>query len=176
MDTQDMDTEFADLSEIVAEDGEKDTAGVYELGYHLVPTLGEGDVSAGAAVITELLKKTGANIIGERAPLSMRLAYPMEKKIDGAKQSFEQAYFGWVAFELHGTLLKEVDDALKAHAHILRHLIVKTERDAVAATLADPTLDVPAIEVVGEEEETKQEAPEDGTVESVGADTKDAEH
>lgn len=171
MNTQETDTDYADLSELVAADGEKDTVGVYEIGYHVVPTVGEDGAEAEHASLTAIVEKSGAEIIGARSPLAVELAYPIEKKIDGANQSFDTAFFGWIAFEAPGAASAALRDTLKANGTILRFLIVATSRDAVAATLADPTLDTPIPKAPVAGEEVPQETAEDATVETAPADT-----
>lgn len=168
MDTKDTDREVADLSALIGADAEKGARGVYEVGYHLLPTLSEDEVAVAVEGFMKALKDTEAEIIGERSGVRIPLAYAIEKKIEGTKYAFDSAYFGWVAFETDSTTLSVIDQGFKTHQFVLRHLLVKTTKDAVAATLADAELDVGAAkeEVV----DTVEEATE-GAVESVGADT-----
>lgn len=171
MDTE-IETSVADLSELVAAEGSKGTAGIYEVGYHLLPTIAEEDVDGEASSLKDILGKAGASIIGERAPVKIRLAYSIEKKEEGSKRSYDSAYFGWTAFEALGASLAVINGAFKANPSVLRHLLVATSRDAVAATLADPTLDA-ILEKDPEDAATAEDAPSapSEVVESVGADS-----
>lgn len=147
MNTEEMnDTDIADLSAIVDVDDEAGEPGIYEVGYHLAPTLSEDAVEKEAAAIAALVSKEGAGIIGERTPAQINLAYPIGKKIDGARQEFKTSYFGWVAFEVPASALIKIKETLDAHEHILRFIITKTSKDQVAAIIADPALDVGAPE------------------------------
>ena len=170
MDTKEAEREAVDFSDVLVAEGDKDTHRVYEVGYHLLPTLSDEALSEAAASVVDLLKKADAEIIGERPPAKVQLAYAIEKKIDGARQSFDTAHFGWVAFEATGTALPELEQALKTNPNILRFILIKTSRDAVAATLADPSLDVAALvdSAAGEtspEEEGTDSAEKSATVE-----------
>lgn len=115
---------------------------VYELGYHILPTVSEEGVQAEINVITEALKKLNADFIAEKLPVRTDLAYTFEKKIDGINRRFDSAYFGWVAFALPANQIGEVKAAMDKDANILRFIIVKTSRDAVAASLAEPAVDI----------------------------------
>jgi len=150
MDTTEINEEVTDISDLIAADGEKDETRAYEIGYHLLPTLDDATVEQELAALRDMLSKQGAQVFGERAPVTIDLAYSIEKQIDGKRQSFKTGHFGWIAFEAAGSSLTAIDEVLKANANILRYIIVKTSRDSVAATLADPTLDVGAPEAADE--------------------------
>jgi ribosomal protein S6 len=115
---------------------------VYELGYHILPTLSEEAVQQEVNAITEVLKSLNVEFVAEKLPVRLDLAYTIEKKIDGANRRFESAYFGWVAFTLQANQIGAVKTAMDHDLNILRYLIVKTSRDAVAANMAEPTVDI----------------------------------
>jgi len=159
-----MNEEFTDISDLVAADDEKNTMQVYEVGYHVIPTLSEAEVAQTVASIAGALKKAGVDVVGQREPVLVDLAYAIEKKIEGTLRSFPTAYFGWVAFEVAPQAVTTIDEALKGEEHVLRHLIIKTSRDTVAAVLADPSLDVGSPEV---EEEVVSEGELDEALENL---------
>lgn len=140
MNTQE--TDAVDLSDVVAPEAERDVKEVYEVGYHILPTVAEDALESEVNKVTDLLKKLDADFVGERFPAKVQLAYGIETKIDGSRRTFDSAYFGWVAFELKPSALSKIEDTLKSHENILRYVVIKTSRDAVAATMADPGLDV----------------------------------
>ena len=131
------DVEMTDLS---GDAGAEPT--VYEVGYHILPTVGEKELPDEINKVTDALKALEADFVGEKLPMKIQLAYPIEKKVDGAKRWFESAYFGWVAFEIAPGKIGEVKDAMDKNPQILRYIIVKTGRDEVAAAMADPSLDI----------------------------------
>lgn len=159
MDTQETHEAVKDLSELVDHEPHKDARGVYEVGYHILPTVSEDALEAEVNKITDVLKKLDADFVGERFPARVQLSYGIEKVIDGAKRSFDSAYFGWVAFEGSTTVLPKLEEALKAHTNLLRYVVIKTTRDAVAAVMADPGLDVGAPQP--EEEASSEEVSEE---------------
>lgn len=165
-DTKEMtqtDESFEDLSELVAADADSSEPQVYELGYHILPTVSEDELEKEVNAITEVLKSVNADFVGERFPAQVTLAYPIDKKIDGKREEFTSAYFGWIAFEIKGSDVHSVHDALASNENVLRFILTKTSRDQVAAVMADPGLDVGAPE------------PETEVEEVVGADTDGAE-
>lgn len=119
----------------IGDDDEPDQTAVYEVGYHLLPTLSEEGVVAEVEKITNALKEAKADFVGERFPAKMGLAYPITKKIDDKKMRFDSAYFGWVAFEIVKTELAAIQSAFFGNPAILRYLIVKTDREAIAAAM-----------------------------------------
>lgn len=114
----------------------------YEIGYHILPTLSEEEVHAEVSVVTDMLKKLNAEFVSEKLPVRLDLAYGIEKKIDGANRRFESAYFGWVAFAVPPDRIGEVKAAMDHDQNILRYIIVRTSREAVAANMADPSVDI----------------------------------
>lgn len=166
--TQEVEADVIDLPVAVDDDSDgKGIPSVYEVGYHLLKTIPEDALEAEVNKITDVLKKLKANFIGERFPAHVTLAYAIEKKsIDGVRRWFDSAYFGWVAFEAVPSVLPALEEALKAHENILRYLVVKTSRDSVASTMADPGLDIgtPKVEV----EESVGEVSEQELDEALG--------
>jgi len=146
MKTDEMNEEITDLSALVGVDGDENGAQVYEVGYHILPTLSEEEALKEAAAITAGLNTLNAELIGHRAPSQINLAYPKDKKVEGKRQTFSASYFGWVAFSVVPSALEALKEALDANESILRHIITKTSRDQVATVLADPSLDVGAPE------------------------------
>lgn len=145
------------LSALVDVDEDAGEPGVYEVGYHLLPTVSENALEEEHKKIAGLF----GEVIGERTPSEITLAYAIDKKVDGKRETFEKAYFGWVAAELPASDVSKIKEALDANNSLLRFLITKTSRDQVAATLADPSLDAGAPE------------PEVEVEEVVGADTEE---
>lgn len=133
-----------DVNEIdtIEDAPEAASAEVYEIAFHLLPTVAEEALIDEVNVIVEALKKHNVEMVGERFPAKIPLAYTMEKKIDGSIQRFSEGYFGWIAGALSKDAIADVKAVLDTHPNILRYLITKTSRDAVAAIMSDPTLDI----------------------------------
>ncbi len=100
----------------------------YELAFHVLPTVAEGEVAGVFAEIKAHIAKH-AEIINEEAPERVDLVYPIVKSMEGKNRKFTSAYFGWVRFKLEGDKLAELVEELKGMPVILRHLLIKLTRD-----------------------------------------------
>ncbi|HWO07668.1 MAG TPA: 30S ribosomal protein S6 [Candidatus Paceibacterota bacterium] len=113
---------------------------IYEAGYHVVPTVSEGDVEKVVAEIRAEIEQLGGSFIAEGAPSLMKLAYAMNKR-DGEKYAeYDRAYFGWIKFEGSTESAKVLTDFLKGHASILRSIVFKTVREDTRAKFKAPQL------------------------------------
>ncbi len=108
---------------------EKDDLQIYEVGFHILPTIAEADLSAEVVKIRDLVNSLGGAIISEGFPENKNLAYEMTKRIEAKLVRFTRAYFGWVKFELERNKINELEQALKMNPAILRFLVVKTVRE-----------------------------------------------
>ncbi len=102
---------------------------VYELGFHIVPTIAEEKVANVFGDIKSLLEKNGAVFISEEYPKMRPLAYTMLKNEAGKNEKFNFAYFGWVKYELSKEAAAEVKKELESNKEILRFLVLKTIRE-----------------------------------------------
>jgi ribosomal protein S6 len=135
MDTKVTDTEFEEVG-AVDTGGDDTVSSVYEIGYHLLPTLSEEDVTQAVSKMMDALKAEGAEFVGERFPSKIQLAYPIAKRTNSKKTNYDSACFGWVAFEVSREAILRIKPLLDANVNILRYLIVVTDRDAVAAAMS----------------------------------------
>ncbi|MEK7530752.1 MAG: 30S ribosomal protein S6 [Patescibacteria group bacterium] len=115
--------------------GDAERTGIYEVGYHLLSSLSDAEVIEAVKDLTSLLKGKGATFIGEKLPERIDLAYTIEKKIDGRLLSFNQAYFGWVAFEINSSELGSIKTYLDTTTHFLRYLLISTNKAEVTASM-----------------------------------------
>jgi ribosomal protein S6 len=141
----DSDTLNAELdgAGVIDTEGDETLTSVYEIGYHLVPSIAEEALPGAVTPIMDLLKSEGANFVGERFPSKIQLAYPIAKRIQEKRTSYDSAYFGWVAFEAPREAVLRIKTALDANPNVLRYLIVATDREAVAAAMSGMTAPVP---------------------------------
>lgn len=137
-----MEPETEQVSDIFAADAKAQEPQVYEVGYHVLPTASEAEAAKEHETLAALLKKLGAEPVMDKAPVRMDLAYVMEKKIGGQIRRFSSSYFGWNAFELPPAKIGEVKVVLDGDENILRFLIIKTSRDAVALATAEPAVEL----------------------------------
>ena len=117
----------------------KNTTPVYEIGFHVVPTVGEDGVSA---VVESVRKALGdAEIISEGFPKKITLAYQVERPsgsatADGATQGkyekYTESYFGHIKFAMEREGVTAFTTAIRALQPILRFLIIETVREDIA--------------------------------------------
>ncbi len=108
---------------------EKTETTVYELGYHVVPTIAAGDLAGEVTTIKDVLTNHGAVQISEEFPRTIKLAYRIEKQISGKLEKFNSAYFGWIKFETTAAQAVALKAQLDTHKSILRSLLVKTVKE-----------------------------------------------
>ncbi len=162
----------------------------YELAYHVLPTVAEGEVNDVrdqiAAVITQV-----EGVIGvEEAPQRFDLAYEITKYLEGKYRRFRSAYFGWIRFTAEPAVVAQIDESLKGNKAILRHLIIrltkqeeahpfyfhvalakeKQVRDVDVEALAEEVSDIDPNQDTNEEVDTSDLA-DDTTAKTTGADT-----
>ena len=122
------DTEVVVGEEMVGTE-ESDALRIYEVGYHVIPSIAEENVGAVVAEIHAQITKGKGMIIGEDAPKMRELAYAIPKIVNGAKNIFKTAYFGAIKFESNSSVAVELQETLKSNEKILRYLIIKTVRE-----------------------------------------------
>ncbi|MEX0913239.1 MAG: 30S ribosomal protein S6 [Candidatus Paceibacterota bacterium] len=112
---------------VEAENVELDGADLhsYELAFHILPTVAEGEVSQVFESIKDLIKKEKGEIFDEEAPERFELAYEIFKNIESKNRKFKSAYFGWVRFKALPADAAALNSEVGGDNSILRHLLVK---------------------------------------------------
>lgn len=107
-----------------------DRQSVYEIGYLIATSVAEEHVPAEADKVRKILNDAAASVITEEAPHLQPLAYTMRRKtISGSYDKFDQAYFGWIKFEVGTNKAVEIKKAVENIPSILRMLMITTVRD-----------------------------------------------
>lgn len=109
------------------------TRDIYELGYHVVPTVAADDLASHVTTLKTLIEKVGGSVISEEAPAQISLAYTMEKGRSGTRDKYDKAYFGWIKFEGDIEKLATLKEALDQKEEVLRYLLIKTVREDTRA-------------------------------------------
>ncbi len=104
---------------------------IYEVGFHIVPTVGEDGVAAVVEFVRSLLGT--AEIINEQFPQKMTLAYTVERSDAGRREKYNEAFFGHIKFALERELVPALSAALTAKKEVLRFLIIETTREDITA-------------------------------------------
>ncbi len=109
----------------------KNTTPVYEIGFHVVPTVGEEGVPA---VVDAIRKALGdAEIIAEGFPRKIGLSYQVERATQGKREKYTESYFGHIKFAMAREGITAFTDAVRAMQPVLRFLIIETVREDIAA-------------------------------------------
>ncbi|MCH7597608.1 30S ribosomal protein S6 [Patescibacteria group bacterium] len=119
---------MADPKETI-ETSEQSEQVVYELGYHLLPTLSQDSITAEVGDIKSAIEKFEGVFLSEEHPKSMRLAYTMVKVSGNKHMKFDAAFFGWIKFEMTPGQVVALKEAIDKKDTILRFIIVKTIRE-----------------------------------------------
>ena len=135
----------------------------YELAFHVLPTVAEGEVADVFTSLKTAIEKAGGTITLEEAPARFELAYEIIKLLEGRNRKFTSAYFGWVRFTLEPAQLEVVAEAVEETNQLLRHLLIRlTKAEEANPFMFHEALDAPE-EVLDTDEEASDvvaEAPE----------------
>jgi small subunit ribosomal protein S6 len=105
----------------------------YELTYLIAPELSEEEAKSLQDKVVSLMRELEGVSAGEGLPLRRRLAYPIKKK--------NEAYLGFVSFQMSAEKLLEFEKKLKLEDQILRFLIsIKAKPAKVRVILRKPLL------------------------------------
>ncbi len=105
----------------------------YELTYLIAPELSEEEAKSLQSKVVSLMQEQGGVSGGEGLPAIRKLAYPIKKK--------NEAYLGFISFQMPAEKLAELDKKLKLENQILRFLIsIKAKPAKVRVILRKPLL------------------------------------
>lgn len=115
-------------------ESEMEEGRIYEIAHLFVPTLEESTLLARFAELKDLLEKNGAVCLSEDMPRMIDLAYEMPRTIENKKTWFDEAYFGWIKFEIDPKALKAVQAVLDRDETLIRYMIIKTVKENTVAS------------------------------------------
>lgn len=131
-------------------DNNKDRQAIYEIGYLIVGSIAEENIATETEKVKKVIIDAGANIIAEEAPHHQQLAYTIRRKtVAGSYEKYDEAYFGWIKFEIGTDKIEAIKKTIEVIPSILRILLITTVREdtylgkraPTAAAVAMPTLD-----------------------------------
>jgi len=151
---------------------------VYEVGFHIIPRVSEGDIPAEVEKVKSILSTNGASVIAEEMPRMTQLSYGMAKAATGKREEFTSAYFGWVKFECDAAVINTITAEVAALPNVLRSIVVSTVREStlskkvfVSEHLAGETIRKP--EMAKESDKKLSEAEIDSAVEELVTSTEE---
>ncbi len=161
----------------------------YELAFHVLPTVAEGEVTKVFDNLKNLIKKSGGELAEEEAPQRFDLAYDIEKYLEGKNRKFSSTYFGWVRFQIDPANVNELTEGVEGTKELLRYLLVKLTKveeqnpflfhESIASgkvqTITDEDLDEDNEEADTENTDNDIGSEEDAESEGVESKEEDAE-
>lgn len=124
---------MAEMSQTAPVSSQANVSGqpVYEVGFHVVPTVGDDGV---ASVVDQIRSALGtAEIISDSFPVKVRLAYTVERSTAGKREKYDDAYFGFIKFALDREAIPALEEALRTNRNVLRFLLIETTREDISA-------------------------------------------
>ena len=97
----------------------------YELAFHVLPTVAEGEVSTVFKSLKDIITKAGGELTVEEAPERFDLAYEVVQYLEGRNRKFTSAYFGWVRFTVAPDKIVKIEEELEGVKELMRHILVK---------------------------------------------------
>jgi len=143
----------------------------YELAFHVLPTVAEGEVAAVVEKLKAEIVAAGGTIFDEEGAERIELAYEVVKHFEGRNRKFKSAYFGWVRFKAETAAIPTLTEEVEGMGEILRHLLIKLTREEeltpfryheamVNSGAVVSTIDIDAEAEATDESETTEETEE----------------
>jgi len=104
----------------------------YELAFHVLPTVAEGEVPAVFQTLKDIITKAGGELSIEEAPARFDLAYEIVQYLEGRNRKFTSAYFGWVRFTIEPAKIEFILEDLAGAKELLRHMVIKLTKNEEA--------------------------------------------
>jgi ribosomal protein S6 len=101
----------------------------YELAFHVLPTVAEGEVEKVSEALKQRIVATGGQIFDHEAPQRFDLAYDIVKYLEGRNRSFSSAYFGWMRFQLDPAAIGALTEEVAVQKELLRYLLIRLTRE-----------------------------------------------
>lgn len=102
---------------------------VYELSFLVLPSIPEDGLSGVTDAIRKVIAKEGGKEIDAEAPFKHPLAYPMTKVVGASRYVLNDAYIGWIKFEVEPSAVVAIKDAVEKIGELVRVLLVKAPRE-----------------------------------------------
>jgi ribosomal protein S6 len=102
---------------------------VYEIGYHITPSIPQDDVALVVNTIKDIIESFGGMVFMDENPELIKLAYPMDHIVSNKKSIFDSAYFGWIKFQTVPEQILKIKSEIEKNESIFRFLIIKTVKE-----------------------------------------------
>jgi ribosomal protein S6 len=105
-------------------------AQVYELGYLVLPSIPEESLADVVSTLQGIVKKSGGVEIASEEPIKIDLAYTMSKVVGARKYVVNEAFIGWMKFEVEPSIVEAIKADVEKLDEILRCLLIKAPRES----------------------------------------------
>ncbi len=103
---------------------------LYELGYLLIPTIDAEKISEEVLQIKNIIESLDGVVEVEELPKMRNLAYEISQVLSGGKRNrHNEAYFGWMRFNLSPEGIVTFTEELKKNQSVLRSLIINLSKE-----------------------------------------------
>jgi ribosomal protein S6 len=158
----------SNMPAVEAVEGGEQTLLSYELAFHVLPTIAEGEVKSIFDAIKAHITTHGGTLSEEEAPARFDLAYEIDKFLEGRNRKFSSAYFGWVRFDMEAAKIAEVAEMMDGSKDILRHLITRLSKvEAEHPFYFHPSVAARTVETIVIDAEADDAAEEVGSEDSL---------
>ena len=112
----------------MAENNEDAEKILYEIGYLLDPAF-SADLVAETVKIKDVITRLGGAISYEDSPKMKDLAYTVMKPDQGKYKRYNNAYFGYIRFNIEKKDAEALSNAVKKIDSIIRFIVIKIEKE-----------------------------------------------
>lgn len=117
--------------------GTKNIEKVYEIAFHLVPTLSESMAESAFKDVKSKINSSG-KVIEEEVPSKIELSYPIKhhtRQDDGTFARFIEAYFASVKFKGSSDQVDNLKKTIQQDESILRSLVIESTPESTRTTI-----------------------------------------
>lgn len=101
---------------------------VYEMSFLILPSVAEDALSDLMGNIRTLVTEAGGKEIDAETPFKHSLAYSMSKTAGARQYVVNEAYVGWIKFEIEPLKILDLKSGVEKISEVLRFLVVKAPR------------------------------------------------
>lgn len=102
---------------------------IYELCFLILPSIPEDKIGETMDTLRKIVKKSEGVEIDAEIPFKYPLSYQMSKTIGASRYVVDDAYIGWIKFELEASSVPSIRNEVEKIPEILRFLLTKAERE-----------------------------------------------
>lgn len=109
--------------------GIKEGLTVYELGFLILPSIPEDKLADVSISIRKIITKESGTEVDNEMPVKQPLAYSMSKTIGASRYLVNEAYLGWIKFEVEPEKISTIKAGVEKIGEVLRFLLIKAPRE-----------------------------------------------